>query len=289
MLDVGCGPGYFARLLAEAVGPEGRVVGIDPSPEMIAYASRKAGHASNCQFRVGTAESLDLPAEQFDVVVSSLVMHHLPEDLRVPALREMRRVLRPGATLLVAEAQMPRHGFGWRLLADAGSIDARGRRGTFVVEARRPFSPRRYRRVTEGPGRFPLDLSTGTPDPDLLPDLGPALARVAGRTPTTSYLDDPVVPALEEALRAQWPFAPEALTVVDGAMDVSPERVGIDDMAELLGLEEQLELGEAHGVLRFCRDLLAAAIGLFRVRTLGAPSSVLELWFGARGRQGSLP
>jgi ubiquinone/menaquinone biosynthesis C-methylase UbiE len=127
VLDVGCGTGYFARLIGEAVGAGGIVVGIDPSPEMIAYASRKAGRASNCQFRVGTAEALDLPAEQFDVVVTSLVMHHLPEDLRVPALREMRRVLRPGGTLLVAEAQMPRHGFGWRLLARLHSFDRMAR------------------------------------------------------------------------------------------------------------------------------------------------------------------
>jgi ubiquinone/menaquinone biosynthesis C-methylase UbiE len=122
VLDVGCGPGYLARLLAQAVGPAGQVVGIDPSPEMIAYASRKAGGATNCQFQVGTAESLELPSEHFDVVMSSLVMHHLPEDLRGPALREMRRVLRPGGTLLVAEAQVPRHGL-LRLLARLHSFD----------------------------------------------------------------------------------------------------------------------------------------------------------------------
>src|SRR6266536_2082143 len=122
VLDVGCGTGYFARLLAQAVGPDGLVVGIDPSPEMIAYASRKAGRARNCQFQVGTAEALDFPAEHFDVVVSSLMIHHLPEDLRVPALREMRRVLRPGGTLLVAEAQAPRHGL-LRLLARLHSFD----------------------------------------------------------------------------------------------------------------------------------------------------------------------
>jgi ubiquinone/menaquinone biosynthesis C-methylase UbiE len=127
VLDVGCGTGYFARLLARAVGPEGLVVGIDPSPEMITYASRKAGRVRNCQFRVGTAESLDLPAEHFDVVVSSLVLHHLPEDLRMPALREMRRVLRPGGKLLVAEAQIPRRGLGWRLLARIHGYDRMAR------------------------------------------------------------------------------------------------------------------------------------------------------------------
>jgi ubiquinone/menaquinone biosynthesis C-methylase UbiE len=103
-------------LLARAVGPSGQVVGIDPSVEMVGYAARKAGRARNLQFQVGTAEALDLPDGQFDVVVTSLMLHHLPADLRMPALREMYRVLRPGGTLLVAEAQMPRHG-PLRLLA----------------------------------------------------------------------------------------------------------------------------------------------------------------------------
>jgi ubiquinone/menaquinone biosynthesis C-methylase UbiE len=128
VLDVGCGTGYFARLLARAVGPDGLVVGIDPSPEMVAYASRKAAGVGNCRFQVGTGESLDFPAEHFDLVVSSLVLHHLPKDLRVPALREMRRVLRPGGRLLVAEAQSPRHGLGWRLLARVHGFDRMARR-----------------------------------------------------------------------------------------------------------------------------------------------------------------
>jgi ubiquinone/menaquinone biosynthesis C-methylase UbiE len=94
---------------------------------MIGYASRKAGRTGNCQFRVGTAEALEFPAEHFDVVVSSLVMHHLPDDLRVAALLEMRRVLRPGGTLLVAEAQVPSRGLGWRLLARIHGFDRMAR------------------------------------------------------------------------------------------------------------------------------------------------------------------
>jgi ubiquinone/menaquinone biosynthesis C-methylase UbiE len=127
VLDVGCGTGYFARLLAQAVGPEGRVIGVDPSPAMIAYAGRKAGDPGACRFQVGTAEALDFPAEHFDVVVSSLVMHHLPGDLQLAALREMRRVLRPGGTLLVADAQVPRQGLGWRLLARVHRYDRMAR------------------------------------------------------------------------------------------------------------------------------------------------------------------
>ena len=78
--------------------------------------------------------------------------------------------------------------------------------------------------MAASPGRghvahLALDLSTGTPHPDLLPDLGPIIARVSRQTLTSSYLDSPVLPQLDEALRASWPFVPEELTVVDGALD----------------------------------------------------------------------
>ena len=116
VLDVGCGPGYFARMLAGAVGPAGSVVGIDAAPEMTDYASRKARGLSNCAFQPGTAESLAFPDAAFDVVVSSLVVHHLPEEARLAAVREMRRVLRAGGTLLLADFRIPERG-AWRLAA----------------------------------------------------------------------------------------------------------------------------------------------------------------------------
>jgi ubiquinone/menaquinone biosynthesis C-methylase UbiE len=122
VLDVGCGTGYFARLLAQAVGNDGLVVGVDASPEMIRYASDRARRARNCQFQLSTAESLSFPAEHFDVVVSSLFMHHLPADLQLAAVSEMRRVLRPGGTLLIAEAHVPR-AFGWQVLARLHGYD----------------------------------------------------------------------------------------------------------------------------------------------------------------------
>jgi ubiquinone/menaquinone biosynthesis C-methylase UbiE len=126
VLDVGCGTGYFARLLAETVGSDGLVVGVDASREMIAYAGRAAAGLSNCHFEVGAAESLSLPSERFDVVVSSLFMHHLPADLQLAALGEMWRVLRPGGTLLVAEAHVPR-AFGWRMIARVHGYDRMAR------------------------------------------------------------------------------------------------------------------------------------------------------------------
>ncbi|HET6315250.1 MAG TPA: class I SAM-dependent methyltransferase [Chloroflexota bacterium] len=123
VLDVGCGTGYFARLLAEAVGATGHVVGIDAAPEMVEYATQHARHIPSCEFQVGTAEALAFPAAHFDVVVSSLFMHHLPQPLQSVAIAEMLRVLAPGGTLLVADMRVP-NGLGWRLLA--GLIGATG-------------------------------------------------------------------------------------------------------------------------------------------------------------------
>lgn len=105
----------------------------------------------------------------------------------------------------------------WALLARSGTIRTEGRRGTVVTERR--VGPIRYRRALDAAAPFELDLSTGTPDPALLPDLTPALRRLEPTLTPSTYLDDPVLPALAEILRAQWPFAAERLTVVDGAMD----------------------------------------------------------------------
>ena len=129
---------------------------------------------------------------------------------RLPTVRELSKSLGVSPTT-VSEA--------WQTLTSVGAIDARGRQGTFVCQPTGPGTPRRYRRVTEGPGHFALDLSTGTPPSSLLPDLGPAVAKVSRQSLTSSYLDHPVLPELEDHLIAGWPFRAEAMTVVDGAMD----------------------------------------------------------------------
>ncbi|MCW3843766.1 methyltransferase domain-containing protein [Micromonospora yasonensis] len=108
VLDIGCGTGYLTRRAARVVGSDGAAVGIDPSPSVIAYASTRS--PVNCTFEVAGAQALPHPDASFDAVVSSLAIHHLPADDRVAALREMRRVLRPGGRLLLADfRERPRH------------------------------------------------------------------------------------------------------------------------------------------------------------------------------------
>ncbi|WP_182378507.1 aminotransferase class I/II-fold pyridoxal phosphate-dependent enzyme [Nocardioides sp. WS12] len=108
----------------------------------------------------------------------------------------------------------------WQALRRTGAVVSRGRSGTFVQDTPTPWlSPRQRELVGAGPDGLRLDLSRGTPDPRLLPSIGPALQRVSQRAGTLTYQDEPVLPELRAVLAASWPYPAEALTVVDGATD----------------------------------------------------------------------
>ena len=106
----------------------------------------------------------------------------------------------------------------WRLLTRSGIVATDGRRGTTVLSTLSGDSGR-YRRALHQPATLAQDLSTGVPDEKLLPVLGPVLAGLERAGTPSSYLEDPVLPELAELLRGDWPYRPELLTVVDGAMD----------------------------------------------------------------------
>jgi ubiquinone/menaquinone biosynthesis C-methylase UbiE len=112
VLDVGCGTGGVTIPAKLRVGKNGEVAGIDPAPEMIAVARRKASHAGlEIDFRVDVIEALPFPDETFDAVTSSLMMHHLPEHVQVKGLAEIKRVLKPGGQILIADMMRPSNSF----------------------------------------------------------------------------------------------------------------------------------------------------------------------------------
>lgn len=127
VLDVGTGPGYLALAAARLVAPDGTAVGIDASPEMIDRARRLAARrGSRADYAVATAESLPFDDDSFDVVVSRLVFHHLPGDLKKHALYEMGRVLRPGGRLLIVDlaAAKGAHGLVAHVMGNQPDTDA---------------------------------------------------------------------------------------------------------------------------------------------------------------------
>ena len=103
LLDVGCGPGTVTTGLARAVAP-GLVTGLDAAPDVLAAARQHAAETglANLEFVEGDVYDLNHPDETFDIVYANQLLQHLSDP--VDALREIRRVLRPGGLLAVRDA-----------------------------------------------------------------------------------------------------------------------------------------------------------------------------------------
>lgn len=104
VLDVGCGTGTLAITAARQSAENGHVSGIDASPPMIGRARRKAARAGvSVDFQVAVAESLPFADGRFDVVLSTLMLHHLPRKTRQECASEISRVLRIGGRVLAVD------------------------------------------------------------------------------------------------------------------------------------------------------------------------------------------
>jgi ubiquinone/menaquinone biosynthesis C-methylase UbiE len=125
VLDVGCGTGTLAMEVARRVGTAGRVTGVDPGTQQIARARSKATRRNlPIEFQIGVIEQLPFTDQTFDVVLSTLMMHHLPVSLKRQGLAEIARVLKPGGRLVIADfkRKQERQGRAARFHAGGSSL-----------------------------------------------------------------------------------------------------------------------------------------------------------------------
>ena len=138
VLDVGCGTGDLTMAVKERAGAAADVRGIDPAAEMIRAAERKAAERDlGIRFEIAAIEELPFPEDDVDVVVSSLMLHHLPADLKRKGIAEVARVVRSGGRFLADDIDPPLMG-NLRIVEEAlrangfESVD-RGRTGHRAV------------------------------------------------------------------------------------------------------------------------------------------------------------
>jgi len=103
VLDIGCGAGVDTLIAAMMVGANGKVVGIDLTPEMLETAQQNLSKTAfkNLEFLESSAESLSFPDESFDIVISNGVINLIPDKSK--ALREIFRVLKLNGHLMIAD------------------------------------------------------------------------------------------------------------------------------------------------------------------------------------------
>ncbi|MCA9907139.1 MAG: class I SAM-dependent methyltransferase, partial [Anaerolineae bacterium] len=149
-LDVGCGTGTLALLAKQGAGRNAEIHGIDAAPEMIERARQKAERAhSDIDFQPGLAEKIRFEDGTFDLVMNSLMMHHLTPRLREQALAEIYRVLKPGGRLLIVDFEPPKPGLYRSLL-------------TFIVGGMTSIDNTKLLPLVQGAGFQKVDIGSAS-------------------------------------------------------------------------------------------------------------------------------
>ncbi len=124
VIEIGCGTGNLA-IKAKHAQPAAEVIGSDPDPKALARAERKAHGLTGIRFERAYAQELPHPDKEFDRVFSALMLHHIPVDIKGPAIAEAFRVLRPGGRLHLLDIggdSTATHGFLARQMQHSNSI-----------------------------------------------------------------------------------------------------------------------------------------------------------------------
>lgn len=129
--------------------------GIDASPEVIEVATRKAAQdGSTVDFGVGLIEALPFPDGSFSLATSSLMLHHLPDELKAKGLQEIGRVLKPGGCFVAMDFAVESHSRLGHLVMHLPSMFGRSR-GESVVEKLTPMlKDAGFREVEVVPTRY---------------------------------------------------------------------------------------------------------------------------------------
>ncbi len=108
VLEIGCGTGSLSLAAQAVAGPSGAVHGIDAAPEMVEAARRKAARqGADVDFKVGLLQDIPFSKAQFDVVLCSFMIFHLPDDARREGFKEIARVLKPGGQVVIVDSVSP--------------------------------------------------------------------------------------------------------------------------------------------------------------------------------------
>ena len=176
VLDLGSGGGIDVLLSAKRVGPTGRAFGVDMTDEMLALAQRNAAEAgaTNVEFLKGHIESLPLPAESVDVVISNCVVNLAADKAAV--FREIARVLRPGGRIGITDI----------VAEDHLTADQRAERGSYAGCIAGALSVSEFRSGLEAVGLTDVSI---TPSHDVADGMISAIVKATKPVDAPALID----------------------------------------------------------------------------------------------------